>query len=642
VAIQVPFPIPSSGYALNSKLRVNLDFIVSKFNEFNTGTATWDQVSIGTANNLTGVLTFYNSSNTNYLAFQPGVTGSSITYTLPIAVPGGTARPLISTAAGVMSWGDQAVQTTSTPTFAGITFSGFSGNVRVLTSTALQAVTELTNSQGVTGILIASSASTPKFVKLLGTSDQVSVAFNTDDTTLSLPQSIGTSSDVQFGSLRVAVGSTSACALRIGAANTGIIGVGANEVQVVIGGTPYVSVDNSGNLFATTGEIRGGNIRTLGNIQVSGATSGIATITAPASFTSYALVLPSNDGDSNQVLTTDGSGNLSWATPSGTGANTALSNLASVAINTSLVSDTDATDDLGSSSVGWKNIFVANNVAGPKIQWKHSTNSVTGYLYADSSVAGIGTFSNHPFIFFTNYGAAQLTLNTDTSATFGGTVKSDTNNTDDLGTSGVKWRTGYFGTSVNVAGSAPEVYIDSSGDAYSYIDRGATTNEAVLKFATAGTNYAGIGLDNDSTNNLAIFTNSDFGTPILIFSSSDVYTSDFTDYSSTSTVTGWSSFTTKEIFYKRIGKLVIAWFRIIGTSDATTASFTLPFTNNSSVPVNNCTFVSDNGTPQTTGGRVSLSTGSSTVNFFTNMASQAWTNSGTKQVGAGFIMYQTA
>ena len=40
------------------------------------------------------------------------------------------------------------------------------------------------------------------------------------------------------------------------------------------------------------------------------------------------------------------------------GANTALSNLASVAINASLISDTTATDDLGSSSIRWLTAYV--------------------------------------------------------------------------------------------------------------------------------------------------------------------------------------------------------------------------------------------------------------------------------------------
>ena len=39
------------------------------------------------------------------------------------------------------------------------------------------------------------------------------------------------------------------------------------------------------------------------------------------------------------------------------GANTALSNLASVAVNTSIISDTDSTDDLGSAAKDWANVY---------------------------------------------------------------------------------------------------------------------------------------------------------------------------------------------------------------------------------------------------------------------------------------------
>lgn len=46
------------------------------------------------------------------------------------------------------------------------------------------------------------------------------------------------------------------------------------------------------------------------------------------------------------------------------GANTALSNLAAVAINLSLVSDTDITDDLGTGDIRWKDIHAATLNAG--------------------------------------------------------------------------------------------------------------------------------------------------------------------------------------------------------------------------------------------------------------------------------------
>lgn len=58
-------------------------------------------------------------------------------------------------------------------------------------------------------------------------------------------------------------------------------------------------------------------------------------------------------------------------------ASTALSNLASVAINTSLISDTDNTDDLGSSSINWKDVH-AKSIK--------STNGLTSD--ADSDAGG--------------------------------------------------------------------------------------------------------------------------------------------------------------------------------------------------------------------------------------------------------------
>lgn len=76
----------------------------------------------------------------------------------------------------------------------------------------------------------------------------------------------------------------------------------------------------------------------------------------------------------------------------GSGANTALSNLASVAINTSLISDTDSTDDLGSSSKYWANGYIdkiyLNSTA--------SLDGATGGLITatgDVKIVGTGTTS---------------------------------------------------------------------------------------------------------------------------------------------------------------------------------------------------------------------------------------------------------
>lgn len=89
---------------------------------------------------------------------------------------------------------------------------------------------------------------------------------------------------------------------------------------------------------------------TTGSIILNGTTSGVVTLKVADVAGTYTLTLPTTDGDANQLLKTDGSGNLSWTDPASGGATTALDNLASVAINTSLISDTTNTDDLGSST----------------------------------------------------------------------------------------------------------------------------------------------------------------------------------------------------------------------------------------------------------------------------------------------------
>ena len=89
--------------------------------------------------------------------------------------------------------------------------------------------------------------------------------------------------------------------------------------------------------------------------------TGVATFSnATTTLNGIAYGWPVDNGTADQRLTTDGTGVLSWQTVSA-GANTALSNLtATTTINTSLVSDTDSTDDLGSSSIAWNALYVDN------------------------------------------------------------------------------------------------------------------------------------------------------------------------------------------------------------------------------------------------------------------------------------------
>lgn len=52
----------------------------------------------------------------------------------------------------------------------------------------------------------------------------------------------------------------------------------------------------------------------------------------------------------------------------------------------------------------------------------------------------------------------------------------------------------------------------------------------------------------------------------------------WTDYSSTATIVGWASFTTKSAWYKTIGKLVFMAVSLAGTSNSATTTISLPTT----------------------------------------------------------------
>lgn len=77
-------------------------------------------------------------------------------------------------------------------------------------------------------------------------------------------------------------------------------------------------------------------------------------------------------------------------------ANTALSNLASVAINTTLVSDSNGVDDLGTSGIRWKDLYLASSTditAGQggsyvRVLLSNTSNTASSIAYVDLNVAG--------------------------------------------------------------------------------------------------------------------------------------------------------------------------------------------------------------------------------------------------------------
>ena len=119
----------------------------------------------------------------------------------------------------------------------------------------------------------------------------------------------------------------------------------------------------------------------------------------------------------------------------------------------------------------------------------------------------------------------------------------------------------------------------------------------------------------------------------------DVYTVEWTDYSSSSTVTGWASTPTIAIRYKKIGKLVFVQYKISGTSNLATASFTVPYDNNSSQATYAGGVRTYHGSTYEFG-YLSVATSSDVVGLYRDSASTSWPTSGDKIV-YGQFWYQT-
>lgn len=126
----------------------------------------------------------------------------------------------------------------------------------------------------------------------------------------------------------------------------------------------------------------------LSGLQLDGSTSGTLTQNAADTTSSYTVKWPGSQGSVSQVLTNDGSGNLSWSTPASTGANTALSNLTSTSINQSLIPTTDATISLGTTSKRWDQLFTDSKIevgVGTTLALRSSTTAPDGTTSAGLS-----------------------------------------------------------------------------------------------------------------------------------------------------------------------------------------------------------------------------------------------------------------
>ena len=148
----------------------------------------------------------------------------------------------------------------------------------------------------------------------------VRIIYDAGNTTWNWLQYFPQDPDNRYAGPNTAAGTVSAPSISFGPTdtNTGIFSPGADELALVTGGVARVTIDGAGNV----------NIPTLATSIVD---AGYVNITDDAVFydadesnyiglkapttvtTNVTFTLPDGDGTSGQLLSTDGSGNLSWA-----------------------------------------------------------------------------------------------------------------------------------------------------------------------------------------------------------------------------------------------------------------------------------------------------------------------------------------
>lgn len=164
----------------------------------------------------------------------------------------------------------------------------------------------------------------------------------------------------------VAVGSSDnvARADHVHASDTSKLGTALTETYIFVGNGSGVAtgVAVSGEAtIANTGAITLANSAVIGKL-LTGYTAGAGAVAA-------------TDNILAAIQKVDGNDALK--------ATKALDNLASVAINTSLISDTDNTDDLGSAAIAWKDIYLAGK---QYFDSNSQTTSIAGNASASASV----------------------------------------------------------------------------------------------------------------------------------------------------------------------------------------------------------------------------------------------------------------
>lgn len=254
-----------------------------------------------------------------------GLTASRIVFTsVANALVSAAVGSSLSYSAGTLDT-VQAITTTSSPTFAGLTVTGLASSALVAT-TALDALTSVT-----IGASLSYSAGTLDTIQALTTSSSPTFAgikipsFTTTRIVTTTTggaftvAGIGASISYTGGAIntiqQITVASTPTFAGLTLSGLTASALVATNSSKALSSVSIGASLSYSASTLNTIQAITTTSTPTFAGLILSGSSSGNITISAGATPTPYTFTLPSTGGTSGYVLSTNGSGATSWAYP---------------------------------------------------------------------------------------------------------------------------------------------------------------------------------------------------------------------------------------------------------------------------------------------------------------------------------------